>query len=114
MKFTQKRFEILAGHYAKRFAKAWDYTALVTGAYLSGYRQAREDANLPTLGDEASDCELTEGDHQLSQQTMAKWKSDVASMSVKEYLKDDFELVDFRELKDSTGNITIQGIVRRK
>lgn len=70
-----KKYVLTCGEYCKRFTKAWDYYCAASDAYLAGYRQAREDAGLPSLGEDLVPYEAPrDGEHQLSERTFRLWR----------------------------------------
>jgi hypothetical protein len=76
MLVKMKRYEKLAGDHAKKFAKAWDYYCVATGAYLEAYKQAKEDILNGLNGEEEVEVQYLDGEHQLSAATFKKWKDE--------------------------------------
>lgn len=117
MQVKSKRYEYLAGLFAKRFAKGWDYFCIATSGYLSGYKQAREDACLPKLGSEEVEYEINDGMHQLSVTTFEKWKKEIYDLPFNEALKSSllhYKIDNLSVHVDENGLISFQGTAKKK
>lgn len=142
MKVTKKRYEHLATQHGKRFAKAWDYYCVATGAYLEAYKQAREDCikqfqkshdelvgtcshpeaieiiikDLNHVGTEEVEETYEDGMTQLSCRTFEKWKEENESMSFKDAVKIYLPAYDFVDLRvnEDTNEVWFQGRAKKK
>jgi hypothetical protein len=135
MLVKMKRYEKLAGEHAKMFAKAWDYFCVATGAYLAGYRRAKDDAKhivinqagvshwteedtlelIESTANEEIEVEFKDGEHQLSCASFQKWKIEIDNLSFKDVLKT-IRNYDFEEIRvdEKDGLISFQGTARKK
>jgi hypothetical protein len=116
MQVKSKKYEYSAGLFAKRFANAWDYFCIATSGYLSGYRQARQDAGMPSLGNEEVEYEVNDGLHQLSIASFKKWKEEINDLPFDEMLKvslPNYKINNLTFQVDDQGLITFQGTVNK-
>lgn len=117
MKVSMTRMEHLATDHAKRFAKAWDYFCIATAAYMSGYTDAKEHGNLPTLGTEVVEKEINDGLHQLSVHSFTQWQKENDALCLKDALEKFVTTFNFEEIRvseDKSGLISFQGTCRKK
>lgn len=130
MLVKRKRLEFLAVSYSKRFTKAWDYFTVSTSAYISAYKQARQEIyeelnknclfNPLDCGEEVIEEEITDGLHQLTITTFNEWekqekiKKDLTKDRLITRLEHDFN-VKINELRwDEKDNlISFQGTMEK-
>lgn len=135
MKVAMTKMEHQADEHAKRFAKNWDYYCIATGAYMSGFREAKEQAievttkrdpvlfrNLENeavtqLGEDVVEVEISNGEHQLSVMSFLEWERQLKELSFEEALNKlltTYRINEVRVHTDETGLISFQGTARKK
>jgi hypothetical protein len=115
MKVIRKRLEHLAVEHSKRFTKAWDYFMISTSAYMAGYKQAQDDI-LNFTGEELTEVDVVDGEHQLAISTFEKWDKENKSLSFKDSMSLYLQHFDITELhvSEKNGVISFQGTSKRK
>jgi len=137
MKTTIKKYEKLATDHAKTFAKAWDYYAVDTGAYMAGYIEAREAAvsfatnqlgvshwteedtikGLSELGDNPVEIDLLNGAQQLSVTQFERWRNEITELPFEKALQKmltNYNFTDIRVYTDANGVISFHGVAKKK
>jgi hypothetical protein len=134
MKVALKRCEHLAVEHAKRFTTAWDYFCVATGAYLAGYRAAKEDIFDYLEGGSSDEYfmaqylrsmmrdlyieqEVSDGTHQLAVASFHKFQKEVDDLSFAEAMKKlltNYHINDIRVDVDASGVVSFQGTARKK
>lgn len=113
IKREYQRMYYNATQYCKRFAASWDYSIAAKGAYVQGWRDAKES---PESGEEIIEVEGTEGDHQLSDTTMRRWKREVRDLPFKDAMKSLMTHYNFSDINvhEKDGFYSFQGIAKKK
>lgn len=111
-----KRYNKQSIEYAKRYTKDWDYFIIATDAYGQGFCDAKQEANLPNLGNDEIEYTSTDGKHQLTATSFLKWKKDNYNLSLKQLFINYLPMIDLKDLRviEKDGKITFQGEAIRK